>query len=86
MPRIFPTPAHDNIGFTLTGPSSHYSFCSIATDAVPDLHLLDTGQFFARWTWEPVNDESLDFGGNGDVLDGYRLVDNITDAALHSVP
>lgn len=82
LPRMFPTPAHENVGFTLTGPSSHYDFCLIATNAVPDLHLLDTGQFFARWTWEPLDEESLDLGGEGEVVDGYRRVDNITDTAL----
>lgn len=81
---LFPTPQHDNIGFTLTGPSSHYDFCLIAADSVPDLHLLDTGQFFARWRYEKVEDEgmlTLD-GGEGEVVDGYRKIDNITDDAL----
>lgn len=79
---LFPTENHANHGFTVTGPASHYDFCVIAASAIPDLHLLDTGQFFARWRWEPVDDGGLDFGGADDVVDGYRRVDNITDAAL----
>ena len=50
----FPTPGHDNIGFYLTGVSSHYDFGALVVDALPNLHVLDTGQFFPRWTWEPV--------------------------------
>lgn len=71
----------------LTGVSSHYEFCAIATDAIPDLHLLDTGQFFARWRYEPIaepDDGTLDFGTTeetGETVDGYRRIDNITDAA-----
>jgi predicted helicase len=87
LPEAFPTPAHANHGVLLTGVSSHYEFCAIATDAIPDLHLLDTGQFFARWRYEPIaepDDGTLDFGTTeetGETVDGYRRIDNITDAA-----
>lgn len=49
---------------------------------------------FPRWTWEPVDPEDggLDLftagggssaqGVEGEALDGYRRVDNITDAIL----
>lgn len=81
--RSFPTAAHSNVGFTLTGPASHYEFCLILTDSIPDLHLLDTGQFFARWRYEEVDkDGSLFEAGGGEVVDGYRRIDNITDEAL----
>jgi len=80
LPSMFPTRAHHNVGFTITGPGSHYDFCLIATDIVPNLHLLDTGQFFARYTYEPADEDVLDFGG--DIVDGYRRIDNVTDATL----
>ena len=89
LPEAFPTPAHANHGVLLTGVSSHYEFCAIATDAIPDLHLLDTGQFFARWRYEPIaepDDGTLDFGTTeetGETFDGYRRIDNITDWALN---
>jgi len=101
--RYFPTPGHDNIGFYLTGVSSHYDFGALIVDTVPNLHVLDTGQFFPRWTWEPVGGRHaaeavmLDLSGGedaeesgtavgqeGEVLGGYRRVDNITDATLRS--
>jgi predicted helicase len=81
---FFPRPAFANLGLELTGPASHFNFCLLASDAVPDLHLLDTGQFFPRWIWEPVAGEgTLDLGGaDGEVVDGHRRIDNITDEAL----
>jgi predicted helicase len=82
LERTFPTNSTRNHGFVVTGVSSHYDFCCIAVDAPPNLHTLDTGQFFPRWLWEPVDDHGFDFGGDGQVVDGYRRVDNITDEAL----
>lgn len=82
QPRLFPTAAHGNRGFSLTGPASHFDFCLLAADELPDLHLLDTSQFFPRWTWQQAEDQGLDFGDEGEVIDGYRRVDNITDVAL----
>ena len=79
LPNIFPTAKHDNYGFYLTGIASHHEFSLLGTRLIPDLHTLDTGQFFARYRWEPAEDEgtiALDLGG--EVIDGYRRVDNIT--------
>ncbi|ALA67504.1 DEAD/DEAH box helicase [Corynebacterium lactis] len=94
LPSMFPTPAHHNIGFVLTGSASHYDFGLIATDLLPNLHVLDTGQFFPRFTWAPVDaedgglfgeatvgkqGEASVYGEIGEVVDGYVRVDNITD-------
>ena len=61
---------------------------------MPDLHVIATTQFFPRWTWEPIEapEGELDFGmgasegsepgTEGEILDGYRRVDNITDEIL----
>ena len=85
--RLFPTPQHRNFGIAVTGVASHFNFAAIATDAVPDFHVLDTGQFFARWRYEPVDadDGTLQLDAaqsEGEVVDGYRRIDNITDEAL----
>ncbi|WP_223286229.1 type ISP restriction/modification enzyme [Kocuria atrinae] len=89
LPRMFPTPQHENYGFYLTGVGSHYDFTFIAVDAIPDLHLLDTGQFFPRYTYEPVGNMShgeldlgLESGGSDVVVEGYRRIDNVSDDAL----
>ena len=54
--QIFPTPGHDNIGFYVVGAGSDKPFSCMATDQVPDLAFWgsSSGQFFPRWTWEPV--------------------------------
>lgn len=106
--RYFPTPGHDNLGFYVVGTGSDKPFSCMATDQVPDLAFwgASNGQFFPRWTWEPVGGRHaadsgisgmLDLSGGedaaessgavgqeGEVLGGYRRVDNITDATVRS--
>lgn len=79
MIQVYPTARHENYGFYLTGPSSAHDFSALGTRNIPDLHLLSTGQFFPRYRWEPVKDGALSLDLNGETLDGYRRVDNITD-------
>jgi predicted helicase len=81
LPKVFP-PGLANAGIYLTGPASHYSFCALAADAVPDLHLLDSGQLFPRWRYEKVDNAGMFDVDEGEVIDGYRRIDNITDEAL----
>jgi predicted helicase len=73
QPRIFPSAGAANLGFTLTGPSSHYEFGVLATTSVPDLHLLDTGQYFPRYRYTDPDD------GAGSLFEasGPERVDNI---------
>ncbi|MGH3188657.1 MAG: DEAD/DEAH box helicase [Streptosporangiaceae bacterium] len=80
--RLFPTPAHANVGFYNVGNGSAVPFSVIMLDTVPDLHVTGAGsggQFFPRYTYrELAVDGGFDFGGD----DGYERTDNITDAAL----
>ena len=95
LPSMFPTSAHDNIGFHANVGGTPLPFCVLALDSFPDLNFYGQGgQFFPRWTWQPVDPEDggLDLfeaigdtavqGVEGEVLDGYRRIDNITDAIL----
>jgi len=76
--RIFPGAGFPNLGFTLTGASSHFEFSVIMTDAVPDLHLLDTGQFFPRYRYAAPGEDSL-----FDQTSGMPpRIDNIADEVL----
>lgn len=94
LPSMFPQLKNSNIGFVVTGSSSHYDFGLIATDLLPNLHTLDTGQYFSRFTWAAVEaddgglfgeggvvrqSETSLYGEIGEVVDGYVRVDNITD-------
>lgn len=95
MPSIFPTPENDNIGFIVDQSSGKLPFSVLATDHIFDLNFYSyPGQFFPRWTWErvEVSDGELDLalgqssasmkGREGEILSGYRRVDNVTDEIL----
>ncbi len=90
----FPSPKTPNLGFAVTGTGSNDNFSLLGSILPPNLHFQNSGQFFPRWTWEPVEapEGELDFGmgasegsepgTEGEILDGYRRVDNITDEIL----
>ena len=91
LPSMFPTPHQKNYGIVLTGAASHFDFTPFATDLIPNLHLLDTGQFFPRYTFERTDVTAageLEFVAAADDSEidewGYRRVDNITDE-IHAV-
>ncbi len=87
LPTMFPTSHQTNIGIVLTGAASHFEFTPFITDLLPNLHVLDTAQFFPRWTYAKAEsaDGELDFAST-DTTDvdeyGYRRIDNITDSIL----
>ncbi|AMY26219.1 DEAD/DEAH box helicase [Rhodococcoides fascians] len=89
LSSFFPHPQSRNLGIVLTGPGSHHEFTPFITDQVPNLHVLDTAQFFPRYTFQKVDskeDGSFDFGSATYALPvdqfGYERVDNITDEIL----
>ena len=95
LPKMFPTPEHENYGFYVVGAGSDKPFSVLATDAIPDLALWgsSSGQFFPRYTYEPVDTPAgnedpteldLGLGGSesGVVVGGYRRLDNVTDATV----
>lgn len=98
LPAFTPASGLQNVGIYLTSPSTHFpEFAALMTDAVPDLHLLDTGQFFPRYTYRAIeSDPSSLFPEDGtlgvfDEMDGkltvpatpgFERIDNITDEIL----
>jgi predicted helicase len=85
LPRMFPTSDHPNIGFYVVNPGAEKPFSALMTDQIPDLAFWgsNAGQFFSRYTYEPLEDDSALFdAAEGEVVDGYRRIDNITDKAL----
>lgn len=90
LPSMFPTSQHENYGFYVVGAGSDKPFSLLATDTIPDLAMWgsSSGQFFSRYTYEPLGDASpgeLDLGlkgEGGDVVGGYRRIDNVSDDAL----
>lgn len=98
LAACFPTFKHQNFGFSAIAAGSSAAFAVLATNMIPNLMFPggagNSGQFFPRWTWEPVEapEGELDFGmgasegsgpgTEGEILKGYRRVDNITDEIL----
>lgn len=85
LPKLFPTPAHENVAITLPGPGSAGEFYALAIDMIPALGVATSLQVFSLYTYEPVVEDdgglNLNLGG-GEVVDGYTRKENITDATL----
>src|SRR5699024_7158033 len=95
LPVLFPSSVHTNIGILISGAYPGVPFSVMATKILPDLNVFTASQFFARFQREPVEapEGELDlratavssgefsiYGQVGEIIDGYRRVDNITDA------
>ncbi|HEY5222959.1 MAG TPA: type ISP restriction/modification enzyme [Microbacteriaceae bacterium] len=78
LETMFPTADQRNLGIVITSPASHYDFTPYIVDCLPDLHTLDTGQFFPRYTYEPRSEQPSLF----DDGEPYTRIDNITDDIL----
>jgi len=85
IPRMFPTPAQENISIMMPQGSSAAAFSVIATRHIPALTPNGGNQCFSLYVYEPISSDA-----QGDlftevediVIDGYRRRDNITDATL----
>ena len=78
-------PGLPNLGMYVLNPGADKPFSVAMTDCVPDLALYGSngGQLMCRWRYEPAStDGTLSFDTEGEVIDGYRRIDNITDEAL----
>ncbi|WP_040385350.1 DEAD/DEAH box helicase [Demetria terragena] len=89
--ELFPTPGHPNHGFVAIAPRVEATPAVLMVDQIPDLSFYSyTGQFFARWRYEKVDDAdgtlsidtSSSSSSSSEVIDGYLRIDNITDHAL----
>lgn len=92
--KSFPTNKTSNRGIVVVAPGEAAGSFPLATDLIPDFHTIASCQFFPRWTWDPIEapegelnfgmgtSEGSEPGTEGEILDGYRRVDNITDEIL----
>lgn len=84
LPKLFPTPAHENIAI-IASIAGTKDFSVLITDTLPDLHLVGDAQTFSLYTYEPVVEDDGGFNlnlGGGEIVDGYTRKENITDATL----
>lgn len=86
LPRMFPAPQQENLGFYVVGEGSAVPFSVVMLDCLPDLHVTGAGsggRFFARYTYRELSaGDDLFATAEEDAADGYERVDNITEAAL----
>ncbi|WOD18157.1 DEAD/DEAH box helicase [Paraburkholderia kirstenboschensis] len=88
IPKLFPTPNHENFVISSTGVADRKGYSALITDHVPNMHLTDTGQCFPLYWYEkvePTEDAtSLGLFDAPDVqpdVDGYVRHDAISDWA-----
>ena len=56
IPRLFPTERQENVVISVTGVGATKSFSALVVDAIPNYHLLDTGQCFPLYWYETVEE------------------------------
>ena len=88
MPSLFPTPEHGNIIIAVPGIGASMPFSAMASNFLPNLHTMDTGQCFPRYYYEKVKrHEESGLFENADVkeikAESYIRLDAITDEALY---
>ena len=81
MPCLFPTPEHGNRVISVTGIGASRAFSALMADAIPNLHMHDTGQCFPLYWYERPAEPGLLLGG-APADNGYVRRDAITDEAL----
>ncbi|WP_413612911.1 DEAD/DEAH box helicase [Bdellovibrio sp. HCB-110] len=82
IPSIFPRTDYKNLVISVIGQVDRKGFSVLMTDKIPDLCLLDTGQYFPLFYYE--NEEQTQEVLSGDKADdnGYIKKDAISDFAL----
>jgi predicted helicase len=81
VPKLFPSPGHENIVISLNASDARKEFGAIITNVVPNLALSDPGQCFPLYYYEPADNHGALFT-EGEIIDGYRRHDAITDTTL----
>lgn len=92
--RLFPTAEHENRAFVVSCAGHKKDFSTLAVNTVPNLDLVEKGQVFPMYAWEPTTvafDDGgfdLSFGSaikeDEVVIDGYKRRHAVTDWALRT--
>lgn len=88
--RAWPITARSNLALAV-GSDGRNKTLPMLIEAIPSLDFSGASQIFPRYTWEPasapdgaLNLEALAASDSDEIVDGYRRVDNITDATLEA--
>lgn len=86
MPRLFPKAALKNCAICITSVGNRIEFSALMCDVLPDLHMADkngASQCFPLYIFEkdePQEGELIRTEQEGELIDGYRRKNAITDA------
>jgi predicted helicase len=81
LPRLFPSADVTNCGIVLVAPGESGNFAVLRTDLLPDIHVLASNQFFARYRYDTAQSDVNQLVGL-DSSDGWTRIDNVTDEIL----
>ena len=86
LPRMFPTPDHENFGMYVVGVGSDKPWAALMVGGIPDLAFWGSsnGQFFPRFTYAPAGEEQgrLFASGDDEQHGGLMRMDNVTNGTL----
>lgn len=71
MPRIFPNSAVTNKVICVSGVGARSGFSALMSNALPNLHTLDTGQCFPLYLYEKAESDQIDFDKNLQTADMF---------------
>ena len=78
----YPSPSEKNLSFFVVSPGESSGFSLLATDCIPDLHLVATGQYFPRYTYAARTSDPNQFDAFDADEDEYIRIDNISGELL----
>ncbi|MFN5588945.1 MAG: type ISP restriction/modification enzyme, partial [Holosporales bacterium] len=83
MPRIFPHASAENRVICVSGVGARSGFSALMTDKLPCLDMVEKGQCFPLYLYEPATNSENELFSNAHASDnGYARRDGITDAGL----
>ncbi|MDD5263026.1 MAG: DEAD/DEAH box helicase family protein [Methylacidiphilales bacterium] len=85
IPKIFPKAGLQNLAICVTGIGATKDFSALISSTLPDLELISKSQCFPLYLYEkeePQEGELISRHQEGELIDGYRRRDAISDAIL----
>jgi len=82
IPSLFPQGRHPNLAISVDSRGSTKEFSTLMVDTLPDYELISKGQCFPLYLYEKVEDIGKLGFDDGEIIDGYRRRDAITDGIL----
>ena len=83
--KIFPTPSHENLIICMNGIGGSKDFTPFIANVVPNLHLVENGQYFPLYWYEENKQKQLTLFDDNQTEGKYIRRDGITDWILKEV-